>query len=127
MLDGGIWGSPASDGENVFVGTVLGTKGKFYAINVSSGQIVWSLDDEGSIAAGPLVTADQVLYVTEAGKIQSLEKTGTPKWQAILENAKLYTPPFLAGDLILIAPMNAKFLLAAYDLNGAQKWTFVAK
>ena len=127
MLDGGIWGSPASDGENVFVGTVLGTKGKFYAINASSGQIVWSLDDEGSIAAGPLVTADQVLYVTEAGKIQSLEKTGTPKWQAILENAKLYTPPFLAGDLILIAPMNAKFLLAAYDLNGAQKWTFVAK
>lgn len=127
MLEGGIWGTPASDGVNVYIGTVLSKTGKFYAINASNGQILWSKDDEGSIAAGPLLTADQVIYVTEAGNIQSLDKNGVPKWQALIENAKLYTPPFLAGDVILIAPMNAKFLLAAYDLNGAQKWTFVAK
>ncbi len=127
MLDGGIWGVPAVDETNVYVGTVLGKVGKFYALNASTGQVVWSKADEASITAGPLVTADQVIYVTEAGKIQSLNKTGAPKWQAIIENAKLYTPPFLAGDLILIAPMNAKFLLAAYDLTGIQKWTFVAK
>jgi eukaryotic-like serine/threonine-protein kinase len=127
MLDGGIWGTPATDGENVYVGTVKGTAGKFYIINAANGQIVFSKDDEGSIAAGPLVTADQVVYVTEAGRIQSLDKNGAPKWQALIENAKLYTTPLLAGDVILIAPMNAKFLLAAYDLNGAQKWTFSPK
>jgi outer membrane protein assembly factor BamB len=128
MLEGGIWGTPATDGENVYVGTVKGTTGKFYALNASNGQIVWQKDEEGSITAGPLVTSDQVVYVTELGRIQSLEKAaGAPKWQATIENAKLYTTPLLAGDLILIAPMNAKFLLAAYDLNGAQKWTFIAK
>ena len=127
MLEGGIWGTPAVDEKNVYVGTVLGKVGKFYALNVTGGQIVWSKDEEGSIAAGPMVASGQVVYVTEAGKIQSLDNTGMPKWQAIIENAKLYTPPFLAGDVILIAPMNAKFLLAAYDLSGAQKWTFVAK
>lgn len=127
MLEGGIWGAPASDGVNVYVGTVLSKAGKFYALNAADGQIVWSKDDEGSIAAGPLLTADQVVYVTEAGKIQSLDKAGTPKWQVIIENANLYTPPLLVGNVILIAPMNAKFLLAAYDLSGVQKWTFIAK
>ena len=127
LLEGGIWGTPVTDGTNVYVGTVNGKVGKFYAVNASNGQVVWSKDDEGAIAAGPLLTADQVVYVTELGRIQSLDKSGAPKWQATIENAKLYTPPFLAGDVILIAPMNAKFLLAAYDLNGAQKWTFTAK
>ena len=127
MLTGGIWGTPASDGENVYIGTVTGLIGKFYSLKASTGEIAWSKDEAGSITAGPLVTADQVIYVTEAGNIQSMSKTGAPKWQATIENAKLYTPPFLAGDVILIAPMNAKFLLAAYDVNGAQKWTFVAK
>jgi outer membrane protein assembly factor BamB len=127
MLEGGIWGTPATDGATVYVGTVKGAAGKFYAIDASNGQITWSKDEAGAIAAGPLLTNDQVICVTETGRIQSWDKTGTPKWQADIENAKLYTPPFLAGDVILIAPMNAKFLLAAYDLNGAQKWTFTAK
>ena len=127
MLDGGIWGTPATDGTNVFVGTVKGSTGKFYGLNASTGAIGWSKDEEGSIVAGPLIVGDQVVYTTEAGRIQSLDKSGAPKWQATIENAKLYTPPFLAGDVILIAPMNAKFLLAAYDLNGAQKWTFSPK
>jgi outer membrane protein assembly factor BamB len=127
MLDGGIWGTPATDAEQVYVGTVKGTTGMFYALKASTGEIVWSKPEEGSIVAGPLVTADQVILTTEAGRIQSYDKSGTPKWQDTIENAKLYTPPFLAGDMILIAPMNAKFLLAAYDLNGAQKWTFIAK
>lgn len=127
MLEGGIWGTPAFDGEKVYVGTVLETRGKFYALNAANGQIAWSKDEEGSITAGPLFTADQVIYVTEKGRIQSLDQAGAPKWQDTMENAKLYTAPLLAGDLILIAPMNAKFILAAYDLNGAQKWTFTAK
>lgn len=128
MLEGnGIWGTPATDGEKVYVGTVKGNTGKFYALNAATGEIAWSKEEEGSIIAGPLVTTDQVIYTTETGRIQSVDKNGAPKWQATIENAKLYTPPFLAGDLILIAPMNAKFLLAAYDFNGAQKWTFIAK
>jgi outer membrane protein assembly factor BamB len=126
-LEGGIWGTPASDGTRVYVGTVSGKAGKFYILEASSGQILVTKDEEGSITAGPLVTPDQVIYVTEKGRIQSLDASGTPKWQATIENAKLYTTPLLAGNVILIAPMNANFLLAAYDLNGGQKWTFSPK
>ena len=126
-LVGEIWGTPGYDGSNVYIGTVVDKTGKFYAVNASNGQTVWSKDDEGSITAGPLVTNDQIIYGTELGKIQSVDKTGTPKWQATIENAHMYTPPLLAGNMVIVAPMNATFLLAAYDLNGAQKWTFIAK
>ena len=126
-LQGNIWGTPAYDGSNVYIGTVVDKAGKFYAVNATTGQTVWSKDDDGSITAGPLVAGDQIIYVTELGKIQSLDKTGAPKWEKTIDNAHLYTPPLLAGNSILIAPMNATFVLAAYDLNGAQTWTFVAK
>jgi outer membrane protein assembly factor BamB len=127
MLEGGIWGTPATDGTKIYVGTVNGTAGKFYIIDAASGQVATTKDEEGSIAAGPLLTTDQVIYVTETGRIQSVDLAGTPKWQATIENAKLYTTPLLVGDSLMVAPMNAKFLLAAYNLSGAQKWTFSPK
>ena len=37
---------------------------------------------------------------------------------------KIYTPPLLVGDLIVVAPMGSSFLMVAYDANGAQKWQF---
>jgi outer membrane protein assembly factor BamB len=126
-LEGNIWGTPASDGKTVYVGTVNGTTGNFYLLNAANGAIVTTIGDQGSITAGPLLTTDQVIYVTETGLIQSLDLTGKPKWQAKIENAKFYTTPLLMGNIVVIAPMNAKFLLVAYDLNGAQQWTFSPK
>lgn len=126
QLDGNIWGTPGVNAENkaLYIGTVFGTAGKFYALNLENGQVIWSKDDEGSIIAGPLVTPDQVIYVTETGRVQSLDQNGAPKWQADFPKNKLYTPPLLVGDSIIVTPMGSEFLMAAYTLGGAQKWTF---
>jgi hypothetical protein len=37
---------------------------------------------------------------------------------------KIYPSPLLAGDLILVAPINADELLIAVDVNGNQRWVF---
>jgi outer membrane protein assembly factor BamB len=71
-----------------------------------------------------LLTKDQVVYVSDAGRIQSLDLAGASKWQETIENAKFYTTPLLVGDTIVFAPMNAKFILVAYNLTGGQEWTF---
>jgi outer membrane protein assembly factor BamB len=150
-LEGSIWGTPATDGDNVYIGTVTGTTGKFYALKAATGEIVWFKDEAGSITAGPLVTDNQVIYVTETGNIRFLDKSGErikfvdEKGAPVkfvdengatidevdyhtIPNAKLYTPPLLAGDQILIAPMNAKFLLASFNLKtGLQTWLFSPK
>lgn len=122
-LQGGIWGSPVLDGDQLFVGTVDGEAGTFYAVNSADGSIIWSQPETGAIVAGALVLEDQVVYVTEIGLVQSRNKEGGSLWQDTLEG-KLYAAPALAGDLVLVAPMQGNFLLAAYNLNGAQQWVF---
>jgi outer membrane protein assembly factor BamB len=124
-LDGSIWGTPAVEAGVLYIGTVYGAAGKAYALNAETGQAIWSMDEEGSIVAGPLVVSGQVIFVTETGRVQARNaETGAPAWQYDFPKNKIYTPPLLAGDLIVVAPMGSQFLLAAFDFNGAQKWTF---
>ena len=122
-LQGSIWSTPAIDGEVLYIGTLLNKQGKFYALNKTSGQILWQRDEETSIVASPLAIEGQVVYVTEGGRVQALTSEGNPKWQADLKG-KLLAAPVLAGDVFLVAPLQGDYLLVAFDLNGAQKWTF---
>ena len=125
-LDGNIWSTPAVGGKVLYIGTSKGAAGTFYALNIDDGKTIWTHDEVHAIIASPLVLPDQVIYVTEAGHIQSLNMDGTSKWQVDIQGAKIYTTPILAGNIIVVAPMNAQFILAAYDQNGVQKWTFAA-
>jgi outer membrane protein assembly factor BamB len=124
LKDNNLWSTPVADGDTLYVGTSEGTAGKLYAINIANGQTVWIKNEASSIIASPLVLPEQVVYVTEAGQIQSLNKNGTIKWDAKIDGAKIYTAPILAGDFIIVAPMHVQPILAAYDLTGNQKWTF---
>lgn len=123
-LEGSIWGTPGFSEDTLYIGTVLGKAGKFYALEAATGAVKWFRDEAGSIVAGPLVVNDQVIYVTEQGRIQSLDFSGAPKWQDSFEKNKIFTTPLLIQDTIVVAPMGSQFLMAAYDLNGAKKWTF---
>lgn len=126
-LQGGVWSTPALDDTTLYVGTSEGTLGKFYAINTADGKNLRNpVDETGSIIASPLITKDQVIYVTEDGYIKFLDKNGVATIPAVkIENAKLYTTPILLGDLIVVAPMNTEFLLAAYTQKGVQQWKFI--
>ncbi len=124
QLDGNIWGTPALDGETLYIGTVYGSAGKFYALNAQTGVTAWVYEDEGSIIAGALVLPDQVIYVTEKGRVQSMNKQGVPVWQQELPKNKIYVTPIQIGDSILVTPMGSEFLMVAYNFTGAQKWTF---
>ncbi|MCS6994043.1 MAG: PQQ-binding-like beta-propeller repeat protein [Anaerolineales bacterium] len=123
-LEGSIWGTPGLRDETLYVGTVFGRSGKFYALEAATGDVKWFRDEEGSIVAGPLVLDEQVIYVTEMGRVQSLDLNGAPQWQDNFEKNKIYTPPLLVNDMIVVAPMGSQFLMVAYDRNGAKKWTF---
>lgn len=123
-LEGSIWGTPGFSEGTLYIGTVFGKAGKFYALDAATGEVKWFRDEEGSIVAGPLVIDEQVIYVTEMGRVQSLDKTGAPRWQDNFDKNKIYTSPLLVQDTIVVAPMGSQFLMAAYDLSGAKKWTF---
>ena len=81
---------------------------------------------------GPLVlTEGSMVVATESGSLFAFNASGTKRWE-IAPGGKIYTSPVIAGDpassLILVAPLNADFLLAAVSADGNKiVWKFTGK
>jgi outer membrane protein assembly factor BamB len=123
-FDGGITGQVAVEGDRLYFGSEMNAAGKVYALNTEDGSTIWSFDAGGSVTSSPLVKDNLVVFVTETGVVRALDLDGKSMWQQSLD-AKLYSSPVSAGDLILIAPLGkSDLMLVAYDNTGAQKWVF---
>jgi outer membrane protein assembly factor BamB len=116
-----IWGSPVVDGETLYYADL---DGKIYSFDLATRHQNWdAVQPDGPIVANLLVVGDQIYAVTEAGTFVALDRDGKTVWEKTI-GAKIYTTPVLSGDLILVAPYQGEFVLAAYDLQGKQAWTF---
>lgn len=122
-----IWGSPVLDGETLYYADL---DGKVYSLDLASGNQNWDVvQPNGPVVASLLVVADQIYVASEAdpaselGTLIALDREGKTIWTKEV-GGKLYTPPVAAGELILVAPYQADFVLAAYDAEGKQAWTF---
>ncbi len=122
--DNWIWGTPALDGETLYYADLNGV---VYSLDLPSGRQNWDkLQPDGPIVANPLVWGDQIYVAAESGSFLALDRDGKIVWERTL-GGKIYTTPVVSGDLILVAPYQADFALAAYDAAGRQAWTFTPK
>lgn len=115
-----VWGGPAFVDGRLYFGDFSGT---FYALDAAKGQVLWEFESDDRITDTPLVTEDTIYFVTEAGSLYALFPDGSVRWNKTI-GGKLYPSPVNAGDLILIAPIEAEALLYALDTDGNQQWTF---
>jgi len=116
-----IWGSPVLDGETLYYADL---DGKVYSFDLASGRQNWdTVQPDGPVVASLLVVGDQIYVATEAGTLVALDRDGKTDWEKTV-GGKIYTTPVISGDLILVAPYQAEFVLAAYDAEGKQAWTF---
>jgi outer membrane protein assembly factor BamB len=126
-FQGGIADNLTLAGDRLYFGIAYNQTGKIYALNTSDGSTIWFFDAGSPVTASPLVKDNQVVFVTETGIVQALDLDAKPNWTQKLD-AKLYSSPVDAGELILVAPMGkAALMLVAYDVNGTQKWVFAPK
>ena len=117
-----IWGSPVVDSETLYYADL---NGKIYSLDLASGRQNWdAVKPDGPIVASLLIVGDQIFVTTEAGTLVVLDREGKTVWEKTV-GGKIYTTPVLSGDMILVAPYQADFVLAAYDAEGKQAWTFV--
>jgi glucose dehydrogenase len=128
--------------NNLYYGDL---SGNLYSYNIEAGKNNWDVTtippdgwnptdqktaDESkltAITASPLVVNDMLLVATESGAIYQVDQEGKHElWgdQNQQPGGKIYTTPVLAGDLVLVSPMNSDAFLYAYDLNGNRKWSF---
>jgi outer membrane protein assembly factor BamB len=117
-----IWGSPILENETLYYADL---NGKIYSLDLASGNQNWdTVQPDGPVVASLLIVGEQIYVATEAGTLVALDRDGKTIWEKTV-GGKIYTTPVVSGDLILAAPYQADFVLAAYDAAGKQAWTFV--
>jgi len=117
-----IWGTPALDDETLYYADL---NGSIYSFDLPSSKQNWGdVKPNGPIVASLLIDGDQIYVATEAGTLVALDRDAKTVWEKEV-GGKIYTTPVASADLILVAPYQQdEFLLAAYDAEGKQAWTF---
>jgi len=122
-----IWGSPIFDNGTLYYADLIGN---VYSLDLASGKQNWSVKPSGSIVASLLLAGDQLYVASEPdgttglGTLVALDRDGKTVWSKEV-GGKLYTTPVASSDMIIVAPYKADFVLAAYDAQGKQAWTFI--
>jgi eukaryotic-like serine/threonine-protein kinase len=118
--DQSIWGTPATDGTNIYFGT-LGRK--VYAVNASTGQEVWMQKVDGAVLGSPVVGQNKILYVgTYGGTVYGLNTSnGQSVWNK-QASSWIWSGPILVGDNLYFGDANGKLYGFPVSGNG-QPWT----
>jgi outer membrane protein assembly factor BamB len=116
-----IWGTPVLEGETLYYADLAGN---IYSFDLTSGRQNWSaIKPDGSVVARLLIVDDQIYVAAEAGAVLALDRDAKIVWEKVVDG-RLYTTPVASNDLILVAPYQAEYAIAAYDADGKQAWTF---
>lgn len=123
--DDWVWAAPAQDGDTLYAADI---SGRVYSLGTPHGKNAWpDVRPDGPITADPLVLPEGVLFATESGTVFAYDRTGTKVWDVSI-GGQIYTTPVASGDIILIAPMKAEFLLRGVSQDGKLvPWEFTGK
>lgn len=100
-LGAGIETTPSAFGGEVFVAT---TAGVIYALNASTGMVVWQFTAAGSVASSPVVSANGLVYDADTtGELYALNATtGSLVWQYNLGAAPTSSPVIDSNRLFVM-------------------------
>ncbi len=83
--------------------------------------IAWTFEDDTGFTGGPVVAADQTVYVaSEAGTLYALDATGAVRWRLTLPVAPVGTPALSDEGTIYIAGKSGTLL--AVSAAGTLEW-----
>ena len=107
-----VWSDPVINGSTIYITDI---NGQVYSLDASSGKNSWAnITPDGPITGSPLLTTDGVIVTTESGSVYSLDHNGKVLWSTAL-GGKIYTAPVASGNLVLVAPLGAQYLLYAVN------------
>ena len=121
FLSDPITGSASVADGMVFVGT---TGGRLYALEMTSGEIVWNFSAGSSISSSPAVEGGIIVFGTqEPGKIYALDEyTGIVRWTyEISEGKPVSSSPTIKDEKVFIASSDG-YLRAFTLFEGFLLW-----
>jgi outer membrane protein assembly factor BamB len=117
--DESIWGTPVSDGKNIYFGT-LGRK--VYAVNAQTGKLVWEQKMDGAVLGSPATGTDNTIYVgSYGGTLYALSTAdGGVRWSEKV-SSWIWTGPMLDDTTLYFG--DGKGILYAHPVDGTgQPW-----
>jgi outer membrane protein assembly factor BamB len=118
--------APVIDGDTAFVGSnsANGTDGCIFAINATSGEVIWAVEGPISPGSVPISTRGVVIaaVVTTAGVdiVGFNPVTGGYTWRRKAIGKMLVQPPVLASGVLYVAAQEA--LIALDPGSGKVRW-----
>jgi outer membrane protein assembly factor BamB len=122
QADQAIWGTPVTDGTNIYFGT-LGRR--VYAVNAQTGKQTWMQTVDGAVLGSPLLVASaNTLYVsTYSGALVTLNtKDGTIIHQETT-SSWIWSAPVLEGSHIYVGDGSGTVYAFSSSTNDGQAWT----
>jgi outer membrane protein assembly factor BamB/predicted phosphodiesterase len=119
-LRGGIYSTPVTDGENLYIGDDVGT---FYSLNAKTGDIRWTFSTGMRIVGSPAVSDGVVVFGSANYNIYGLDaKTGKELWHIPTSQAVMGAATIHNGVAYIGGGDSRMF---AIDIHtGAVKWSF---
>lgn len=115
--DQSLWGTPVSDGERIYFGSLGGW---IYALDATNGELVWKIETEGAILGSPVLDSDRLFVSLYAGQLAAYNtRDGRMVWQEPLE-AGAWSGPLLYDDTLYVGDGAGN--LYSFDLSGRNLW-----
>jgi outer membrane protein assembly factor BamB len=118
-----IWASAASSDGVTYFGD-LG--GRLASAQIDDGAILEERQLDSAITGRPAIGESRLFVATESGTVYALELGSlNPSWTRPVPDGKLYGPPIIQGDKLLVGASSREFLVAALDSTGGTiRWQF---
>jgi outer membrane protein assembly factor BamB len=119
---GKIWSTPVISGSAVYFGNLAH---KFYAVDLETGEEIWSKSFDGAIASTALIVEDTLYFGTFENKFYALDTaTGEPRWvEPFKAENWFWTRAAFQDETIYVGSFNG--IVYALDAAvGTKKWEY---
>jgi outer membrane protein assembly factor BamB len=111
--------TPASDGARVFAGAF---NGKVVALDIATGDEVWSQETELPLASGPGFGAGMLVFGTSDGDLVALDAaTGEERWRVAV-GSEVLAAPAVSQNVVVFRSVDGR-LRGASTTDGSTLWT----
>jgi outer membrane protein assembly factor BamB len=117
---GGVQSSPAVVDGRVFVGSC---DNKTYALNATTGALLWNYSTGGCVESSPAVASGVVFVGSDDNKTYALNATtGKLVWSYAI-GGRVYSSPAVAGGVVFVGSMDRQ-IYALNATTGALLWNY---
>ena len=111
--------SPVLHKGMVLVGSA---NGMFYALNSTTGELIWQFGKVGGIESSPAVSEKMVFFGSNDGYLYAVWLNGTLAWKFQTKN-KILSSPAVAYDVVYFGSSDGNFY-ALEAINGRLMWNY---